>query len=307
MGNPFFRDFDLLILGEIFAEFSSEGALANSSEFAQNMGGADIFTAVTAARQGSKTGLISAIARDPFAKMLRQQLSEESINTDYVISASGYNGIYFTNDEESDKREYLYNRPGSVLDSFSASMIDDSLIESTRIVYSSSEFQAVSKSCRQAVFKAFYSAHTNDTMVAYDPNLRASRNSIEDTQEAVWSILPFVDVMLPSAPEETKALFGYERPVDVIGFLWDRGVHVVAVKNGANGCMVGYDGKLEEFTVPELNNNAKSLSLIGSTFNGAFLSSIAAGHDPFTAGKLAVEISSAKGCAGSGYNSIPKK
>ncbi len=186
-------------------------------------------------------------------------------------------------------------------------MIDESLIASTRIVYSSSEFQAISRSCRQAVFKAFYTAHTNDTMVAYDPNLRLHRHSLEDAQEALWSVLPFVDVMLPSAPEESKALFGYERPVDVIGFLWDRGIHVVAVKNGSNGCMVGYDGKLEEITVPESETPVSSKSLIGAVFNGAFLHAIAAGHDPFTAGRLAIEISSGKGRAGNGYKSIPRK
>ena len=62
---------------------------------------------------------------------------------------------------------------------------------------------------------------------------------------------PLIDVIFPSAPDESKALFGYERPLDVIGFLWDRGVSIVVVKIGANGCMIGYDGKVEEFKQQE--------------------------------------------------------
>jgi len=306
MSNPFFRDFDLLILGELFAEFSTSKDLPGSSSFDQNMGGSDIYTAVSASRQGAKTGLISAIGRDPFARLLRDQMAQENINTDYLISSGGYNGIYFLDEDSNDKREYLYNRPGSVLENFSAGMIDDSLIASTKIIYSSSEFQSISRTCKQSVFKAFYSGHIHDTMVAYDPNLRLNRQSLEESQEALWSVLPFVDVMLPSAPAETKALFGYERPVDVIGFLWDRGINVVAVKNGENGCMIGYDGHLEEITVPDSNLASTHLSLSGAVFNGVFLNAIAQGHDPFTAGKQAVEIASAKGRIGNTFDSIPK-
>lgn len=113
MGNAFFRDFDLLVLGELFMELHSPEAIADASAFTQRMGGSDIYTAVAAARQGAKTGLISSIARDPFAKRIREQLAEESINTDYVISSSGYNGLYFIDDESPDKREYLFHRPGT--------------------------------------------------------------------------------------------------------------------------------------------------------------------------------------------------
>ena len=65
MGNPFFRDFDLLILGELFTEFSAGADLTSVGSFNQNVGGSDVYTAVSAARQGAKTGLISSIARDP--------------------------------------------------------------------------------------------------------------------------------------------------------------------------------------------------------------------------------------------------
>lgn len=303
--NPFNRDLDLLILGEVYTEFNSPTRdIKEGTPYQQNMGGSDIYTAVSAARNGSKTALMSAIGRDPFGKLIRTQLENENINTDYILSTTGYNGIYFASDDAPEEREYLYHRPGSALESFTPNSIDDTLIGSTKIVYSSSEFQSISRACKQSVFKAFYSAHTNDTMVAYDPNLRLHRQSLEATQENLWSILPFVDVMLPSAPSESKAIFGYERAIDIIGFLWDRGINVVAVKTGPDGCMIGYDGKLEEFKSNVDSTQIKSLTLAGSVFNGAFLNHIAKGFDPFSAGRFAIEITDQKIISGSTYNSI---
>jgi 2-dehydro-3-deoxygluconokinase len=142
-------------------------------------------------------------------------------------------------------------------------------------------------------------------MVAYDPNLRLQRWSLDDAKEALWSVLPLLDVIFPSAPEETKALFGYERPLDVIGFLWDRGVSIVVVKNGEHGCMVGYDGKIKELSVPQITQPVKYVELIGSVFNGAFLHSIAKGNDPFAAAELAIKTASAKGITGNGIDSLP--
>jgi 2-dehydro-3-deoxygluconokinase len=123
----------------------------------------------------------------------------------------------------------------------------------------------------------------------------------------LWSVLPLVDVMLPSAPEETKALFGYERPLDVVGFLWDRGVSVVVVKNGQNGCMVGYDGKIEEFPLPKSGGSSDNLTLIGSAFNGGFLHSIARGYDPFTAARFANDVALFKSIKSGSMDALPTK
>jgi len=142
-------------------------------------------------------------------------------------------------------------------------------------------------------------------MVAYDPNLRLQRWSLEDAKESLWSVLPLIDVIFPSAPAESKALFGYERPLDVIGFLWDRGVSIVVVKTGPDGCLVGYDGKIQEFSQQHVDEKLKDVTLIGSAFNGGFLHCIARGFDPFTAAEFANSVSLYKGIKGGGISSLP--
>jgi 2-dehydro-3-deoxygluconokinase len=303
----YIRDFDMLVIGETFVEMGCDGDIALAREYRKDIGGGDIITGVTAARLGSAVTLVSAIAGDPFHSFIREALLSQGINIDHTITCQGYNGIYFTSPRNSDDREYLFHRPGSAANAISPALIYDDLIENSKIVYASSELQAVSKAARHTVFKAFHHAHINDIMVAYDPNLRLRLWSLDDAKECLWSVLPLVDVMLPSAPDESKALFGYERPLDVIGFLWDRGVSIVAVKTGEKGCLVGYDGKIEEFPIPQGKGTVTDVTLIGSVFNGGFLHSIARGFDPFSAAQFANNVALYKGIKGGAISSLPTK
>lgn len=307
MKPAYIRDFDLLVIGETFVEMRCEGDIAASGQYEKAIGGADIVTAVTAARLGSAVSLVSAIACDPFHSFTREALLAQGINIDHAITCQGYNGLYLTSPRNSDEREYLFHRPGSAAHSITPALIYDDLIENSKIVYASSELQSVSKAARHAVFKAFNIAHLKDIMVAYDPNLRLKLWSLDDAKECLWSVLPLVDVMLPSSPDESKALFGYERPLDVIGFLWDRGVSIVAVKTGDKGCLIGYQGKIEEFPMAAGKENVVDVTLIGSAFNGGFLHSIARGFDPFTAAQFANNVALFKGIKGGTVSSLPTK
>jgi 2-dehydro-3-deoxygluconokinase len=307
MKPAYIRDFDLLVIGETFVEMGCDGDIALAHEYRKDIGGGDIVTAVTAARLGSAVSLVSAIAGDPFHAFVREGLLSQGINIDHTITCQGYNGIYFTSPRASDDREYLFHRPGTAAASITPTLIYDDLIENSKIVFASSELQAISKAARHTVFKAFNIAHINDIMVAYDPNLRLRLWSLDDAKESLWSVLPLVDVMLPSAPDESKALFGYERPLDVIGFLWDRGVSIVVVKNGEKGCLVGYDGKIEDFPMPQDKGTVVDVTLIGSVFNGGFLHSIARGFDPFSAAQFANNVALYKGIKGGSISSLPTK
>jgi 2-dehydro-3-deoxygluconokinase len=299
------RNYDILVIGECYIEFRSEEDICRCNSYDKDIGGADIVVAATAARLGSGVSMVSSIARDPFHAFIRERLSTQGINIDHIITSHGYNGIYFTNRRSPDLREYLVHRPGSAADQIVPSMIYDDLIEDCKIVYSSSESQSISRTARHTVFKAFHFAHINDIMVAYDPNLRLQRWSLEDAKESLWSVLPLIDVIFPSAPDESKALFGYERPLDVIGFLWDRGISIVVVKTGDEGCLVGYDGKVEECPQQSIHEAISDYTLIGSAFCGGFLHCIARGFDPFSAARFANSVALHKGIKGGGIDALP--
>jgi len=307
MKQAYIKDIDILALGEIFVEMRCDSDIVVANTYEKSIGAGDIITAVTASRLGSFVSLVSAVACDPFHGFIRESLLEQYINIDHVITCRGYNGIYFTSSRYNEDREYLFHRPGNAAHSITPALIYDDLIENSKIVYASSELQAVSKATRHTVFKAFHLAHVKNIMVAYDPNLRLRLWSLDDAKECLWSVLPLVDVMLVSAPDESKALFGYERPLDVIGFLWDRGISIVVVKYGQEGCVDGYNSKIEEIPSPVAKDAIKDYTLIGSVFNGGFLHAIAKGFDPFSAAKFANSVAAFKGIKGGTISSLPTK
>lgn len=306
MRTPHVTDFDLLVVGELYVEFRCRGDIDVADGYSRDIGGSDVAVAAAAARLGSAVSLISSVGRDPFHGLIREQLVAQGINIDHVVTSQGYNGIYFCSEYHPQEREYLYHRPGSASQFITPGLVYDDLLDKCKIVYASSELQSVSKGARHAVFKALHYAHSNDIMVAYDPNLRLQRWQLDDAKEALWGVLPLLDVVFPSSPEESKALFGYERPLDVIGFLWDRGVSMVVVKVGNSGCVVGYDGKVEEIPA-EQHSEALDLTLIGGVFNGAFLHAIARGRDPFDAAHLANRVAAHKGLKAGGVSQLPRE
>lgn len=306
MNPAYVREYNLLVVGECLVEFSCAGDVVTSDGFRKDIGGADTVVAATAARLGSKVQLISAIARDPFQHFMRDRLNAQGIDTTYIQSCPGYNGLYFTSEICHDQRDYLVHHQGTASRHIIPSLIYDELIESSKIVYASSELQAVSPQTKRAVFKTFELAHSKNVMVAYDPNLRLMRWSLEDAKEAFWSVLPLIDVILLSAPQESKALFGCEHPHEVIGYLWDRGMNTVVVKCGADGCVVGHDNDIKFYSHPEETlKDFKTPILVGSAFNGGFLHAIACGEDPFTAAQLANSVALYKGIKGGGIDSLP--
>jgi 2-dehydro-3-deoxygluconokinase len=279
-----------------------------SETFRKDIGGADVTVAATAARLGSKVQFVSAVASDPFQAFIRERLAAQNIDISYVNTCNNcYNGLYFTSSQYPEHRDYLIHHTGTASQHIVPALIYDDRIESCKIVYASSELQSVSRQTRHSIFKAFHLAHSKNIMVAYDPNLRLTRWTLDEAREGLWSVLSLLDVIFLSAPQESKALFGYERPLDVIGFLWDRGVSTVVVKTGAGGCMVGYDGKLQAFQQPDTHglNKFKTPTLVGSAFNGGFLHAIACGLDPFEAAVLANSVALYKGIKGEGIDSLP--
>lgn len=302
------REYDLLVIGETMVEFACGGDVVRSDSFEMDVGGADIVVAAAAARLGAKVRLISAIAHDQFHGFIRQRLSAQGIDISLVsTNQQCYNGLYFTSAKYPEYREYLIHHPGNASRHIVPTLVDPEYVENSKIVYASSELQSVSPQARRTVFNAFLFAHTNKIMVAYDPNLRLMRWSLDDARESLWSVLSLIDVFFVSSPEESKALLGYERPLDVVGFLWNRGISTVVVKMGAGGCMVGHDKNIKVFPQPEGADIAPftTPTLVGSAFNGAFLSSIANGYDPFAAAELANSVALFKGIKGGGIDSLP--
>ena len=84
--------------------------------------------------------------------------------------------------------------------------------------------------------------------VSFDPNLRPALWSVAEARAATEELLPYVDIALPSGPEESEQLFGASSARETADYLHSRGVDTVAVKQGEAGVLLEHRRRLADHT-----------------------------------------------------------
>ena len=135
------------------------------------------------------------------------------------------------------------------------------------------------------MLEAFRVSRERNVATAFDTNLRLGLWSLEEAREALDEIIPYVDILLPSAPEESEALFGTDDARAVIGRAREMGVKMVAVKCGAEGAVLGLDDGIHEIPayVPE---RVSDTSGAGDVFNGGLLYGLTHGMSAVESARL---------------------
>jgi 2-dehydro-3-deoxygluconokinase len=297
---------DIVALGESMVELFADEPMATAPAFAKAVGG-DTFNMVCgAARIGSRAGYVTRVGRDPFADYLLQAWRAAGVDTSRVRLVDGFNGIYFISLFGEGQREFTYYRAGSAASGITPGDLDPAYLGGCRIFFTSGISQAISPTARQTVRAAVELARAGGARVAYDTNLRVKLWSLAEARAALEEILPLVDIILPSAPEESEALLGLSDPAAVVEHFWARGVPIVAVKRGADGCLVGADGVMTPVPAYRLDRVVDT-SGAGDAFDAGLLHGLARGHDAVAAAQMGVVLAGLK-CRGRGATaSLPSR
>ena len=142
--------------------------------------------------------------------------------------------------------------------------------------------------------------------VSFDPNLRPALWSVAEARAATEELLPYVDIALPSGPEESEQLFGASSARETADYLHSRGVDTVAVKQGEAGVLLSADGvsqTIPAFTVPDVVDTTGA----GDAFDGAFLHGLVQSMTPLEAARLGVVMAGLKVRGRGAIASLPQK
>lgn len=261
--------------------------------FVRSFGG-DVFnTSVAASRLGSTVTFVTRLGHDAFALGLQEMLLKEGIQQTPIRTAKGPTGVYFVSVDSEGQRDFVYYRNDSAARQLSPDDISAELIQSAKIVYASGITLAISESARQAVMKAFKIARDAGVMTAFDPNYReALWHSEERAVDALNQILPLVDVFLPSFPDDTASMISFNKPQQVLDYFLFRGVKLVVVKAGANGCYIGYKKEIQH--VPAMSIKAIDTTGAGDAFNGGFLHGLATEESLLKCARLGITTATLK-------------
>jgi 2-dehydro-3-deoxygluconokinase len=274
-------------------ELSCEGDLQTARVFNRGFGGDTLNTAVAAARLGSKVSYITRIGNDTFALALQELILKEGIQISPKRPTRGSTGLYFAAVDHEGQREFVYYRQKSAATLLSPEDINADLIKSSKVVYASGITMAISDSARQATIKAFKLAHENGIMTAFDPNYREGLwQSEEKLVDALNEILPLVDVFMPSFPDDTASMINFTKPQQIVEYFLYRGVKMVVVKAGAQGCYLGYKREVQH--IPALSIKVVDTTGAGDAFNGGFLHGLCTEQSLLNCAKLGITTASLK-------------
>lgn len=260
----------IIALGEPLIEFVALNETCDGAPlYLQGFGG-DISNAmIAAARQGAKTGIVSAVGNDPFGAALKQLWARESVGASCVIeSDAGHTGVYFVQPDATG-RSFSYARKGSAASLYAPGDLPVEAIKAAEILHVSAISQAISGSMREAVRRAAEIAREAGTQVSYDTNLRLNLWSLEEAKAEIEAFAPLADIVFPS-DDEARLLTGLEDVDAIIDFYLGFGAKLVCLKRGEAGAVLASpDGG--RATIAPHPTKAIDSTGAGDAYAGAFL------------------------------------
>jgi ribokinase len=260
---------DVVALGDInvdiIAQFDrypvkGEDALAYATEI--HCGGSAANTAMVLAQIGIKTSLISRVGPDSWALKALSCLKEAGVDPRGLqrdpVAMTGMMYVVVTPDGE---RTILGHRGANVFTD--PNQIREEDIRSARLFHLSG-YALLADPQRRAALLALEMACRHGLTVSLDPGMAVSYAALE----RVTALLPVVDIFLPSE-SEARQMTGISEAADCARELLRRGVRVVALKLGREGCLVASgDGLLH---VPAFSVKAKDSTGAGDCFAAGFI------------------------------------
>ncbi|WP_322062665.1 sugar kinase [Paraburkholderia sp. J63] len=273
---------EVLAYGEAMIEFNQ--AESGKPDYLQGFGGDTSNFAIAAARQGARTGFVSAVGDDQFGRLLLDLWTREGVDTSAVrVDASAPTGVYFVS-HGPDGHAFDYLRKGSAASRYAAADLPLDTLAAARVLHLSGVSVAIGEAACDAAFAAIEHARANGVQVSFDTNLRLKLWPLARARAVMTEVLRATDICLPSW-DDVAVLTGLDDRDAIVDRLLSLGSRVVALKLGKEGAYVATPN--ERRLVPGRVVAAIDATGAGDCFGGAFVARLVAGDDPFAAARYA--------------------
>lgn len=243
-------------------------------------GGDTLNAAIHLARLGLRVGFLSALGRDRFSERLRAAWTSEGLEPAFLLTdPSRRPGLYAITNDHGGERQFTYWRGESAARQlFALPGIEEALAVAERaklVLFSLISLAILSAEGRDALHRLAARVRANGGRVAFDTNYRpALWADLATAQQAHARAMAVADIGLPTLEDEA-ALIGAADPAVILKSWRNAGVGEVALKCGADGCVV--DGVL---VTPPTRLSPADTSGAGDAFNAGYLHARLAGLPP---------------------------
>jgi len=227
-----------------------------------HIGGSAANTALVLARFGIDVAFLGRTGDDFIARYVLQRLTEAGIDTSLIQhDPDEMTGLMFIVVTPDGERTILGYRGANAR--LAPVSFEEATLSGLNWVHVSG-YTLLEDVPRKAVFAIVEEASRLGVTVSLDVGVCTAHQARRHVDE----MLRYVDVLLPSL-EETRALTDREDPEEALSAFLEKGIKVVAIKLGKEGCLVG-DGR-KAFRVPALPVEVVDTTGAGDAFDAGFI------------------------------------
>jgi ribokinase len=243
-------------------------------DYAEACGGSAANTIVGLARLGCKVGFIGKVGRDKEGVLLLEDFCKEGVDTNGVINAKhGKSGSVLGFVDKKGARALCID-PG-VNDTIKFEEINMEYVSQARFLHLTSFVGEKSFRTQEKLLETLQ----NSVKVSFDPGVLYARRGLSSLEP----IIKRAYVLMPNSIE-LELLTGKTDYCKGADFLVGRGVKIVAVKLGGDGCYVT-DGR-ERHLIEAFRVKAVDTTGAGDAFCAGFLYGLLNGKSLYECGRL---------------------
>lgn len=291
---------DILTFGEALVEMMRDTTDVPFSQSGTFIGpfpsGAPFIFAVQAARLDAKTGVIGCVGGtvdgqpDGFADCLLNQLQVDGVETDGVLTLSGYaTGVAFISYASNGDRDFIFHLKQAAAGQLSPKLLDlpkiASLFDELRCLHIMGSTLSIHDDALALGLAMLDRAKQNGATISFDPNIRPQLLPVDKARAAFAPFMESADVIIPTA-QELMQLTDTPTLDDALKNLRQINPNcLIVLTKGADGCCVYADDNgvdVAGYKVTEVDPTGA-----GDCFDAGFLTAWLAGQSPIDAAKWA--------------------
>lgn len=276
----------IIAAGELLVEFVSLESGCGLGRLAQYCGpypsGAPAIFIDQASRMGARTSIYGGVGADAFGSVLLDRLERDGVDVRHVARvADRSTGTAFVSYFEDGTRVFIFHLDGTAADAFD---VDRPVITDEPLTLHVSGSSLGNARLRHKIATLADWVLESSGRISVDPNIRPELMRNEEALAALQDLTAKAHVLMPSEADLKILVPGSDYGEAIVRF-HDAGAEVVAIKMGANGCLVSDGSKVQHLPghrVEELDPTGA-----GDCFCGAFVALLERGQSPYEAGRVA--------------------
>jgi 2-dehydro-3-deoxygluconokinase len=243
-----------------------------------------LYLARTAAKRDIAVDYVTALGDDPMSETMLEAWQAEGIGVGRVARLPRrLPGLYLIRTGEAGERRFFYWRGEAAVRALFQGPETEPLLAALAdydaLYFSGVTLAILAPEARERFRGALATARSRGRRVAFDTNYRPALWPEPAAARAVFAnFLPVISLALPTFEDE-KAVFGDADAATTARRYAAAGVAEVAVKRGAQGCVILAEGELADVPVPE-PVKAMDTTAAGDGFNAGYLGARLSGASP---------------------------